>query len=99
MNLSAMNTPKPTKAQELFYALKELANTMDVIEMEEVKLRLPSLTASSAFYLRLEKLEEVGAIERIMDGNSLKRIAQIRFLKDHVSIPQGKRGRKLEPKN
>ncbi len=91
---------RPSKAEELFYFLRQLAGCQDVIDMEEVRRHFLRPTALSALYLAIKKLEAHGAIERIMDGDSRgNSIARLKFLKTEVSILQGKRGRKPGSKN
>lgn len=87
---------QPSKAEELFYFLKKLAGAKNVIDIEEVLPHLvPTPSARTTFYARLKQLEERGTIEQIMDITYTRpRISQIRFLKQEVSLPQGKRGRK-----
>ena len=94
------NVSRPSKAEELFYFLKKLAGSRGFVNIEEVRPHFSSRSALTAFYSGFKKLEEYGAIERIVDGDCRgNRIAQLKFLKDEVSIPQGKRGRKLGSRN
>ena len=96
--MSYIGNGNPSKAQELFYFLKKLADSNGVINMEEARIAFsrtnPDLIANgTAFYSGLKKLEEHGAIKGLK-GASSQRIAQLKLLKEEISIPQGKRGRK-----
>lgn len=85
---------RSSRAEKLFNTLKSLAGPRDVIDMEEVRAYFSTSLTMAPVYMDIRKLEEQGAIERIMDTTSSTRIARLKFLKDKVSIPQGKRGRK-----
>lgn len=87
---------QPSKAEELFYLLKSLAGTKDVLDMEVVRAAsCPTASAQSALYARLNKLQEKGAVQLVMDTTyGRERIVQIRFLRDEISLPKGKPGRK-----
>ncbi len=97
------NVVRPSKAEELFYSLKKLAGSREAVEMEEVRLKFSINPAKLAtLYTGLKKLEEHGAIERVMGRIThygRESITEVRFLKDQISIPQGKRGRKPGSKN
>ena len=84
---------RPSKAEELFYFLKKLAGSKNVLAMEEVQ-PLFNRTASTlvAFYIQLKKLEEQGAVERVYDVSGRKRIGQIKLLREEISLPRGKGG-------
>lgn len=96
MSWSAEHSQKASKAEELFYLLKNLAGTNKVLDMEVVRATLcHTASAQSALYVGLKKLEEKGTIQLVMDTTYGRgRIAQVKLLQDEVSIPQGKRGRK-----
>lgn len=87
--LDALDAKKhPAKAEQLFYLLKALAT--DNIVHSPTDAVQPHFTKPTV-YTYFRRLEEAGAILRVVNGKS---IAQIKLLKDEVSIPLGRRGRK-----
>ena len=85
------NSKISSKAEELFYILQKLADEQAVVDMEYVRSRFKNVP-----YADIEKLEKSGAIHRIVQPASgvKSKLVGLRLLKDKVSIPQGKRGRK-----
>lgn len=95
------NVVRPSKAEELFNTLKALANSRPMIKMREVRTYLLSISFGS-WRPYLNKLVAQGAIELVIDASykpNPTRPSWLKFLRDNVSIPQGKRGRKPGSRN
>ncbi len=87
-----MGEQPPSKTELFFYFLKKSAGTRDVVDKETAQRYFKHTTE---LYTSIKKLENLGAVRKIMDvAGDRRKIAQLRLLSADVSIPQGKRGRK-----
>ncbi len=84
---------QPSKVEELFYFLKQLAGTNTLLGMEEVLPHFDKTVSNLInFHIQLKELEEKGAIERVYDVTGRRRISRIKFLQEEISLPGGKGG-------